>query len=166
MRLIYRSPVASPPSLTIVVHDFSSRSGYDLNLVRPPDSRKWTANCSHLQSPFHAGPAAYYQSLPRRNFTASSVDFHWVGNSVRESNQSAVDVTRWGQRAGSRGASSGRPFVEKLGRIARRRTVWSPCAFSSAWSGCCSAKMPCHTLDIYEVSPLQQKEEKKMFREN
>lgn len=147
----------------IIVHDFSSRSGYGLNPVRLPDSRKWTVNCNHLQSPFRAGPAAYYQSLPRHSFTASSVDFHWVGNSVRESNQSAVDATCWGQRAGSRGASSGRPFVEKLGRIARRRTVWSPCASSSVWSGCCSARTPCHTLGTYEVFLLQQKKDKKLL---
>lgn len=140
-------------TVAIVICDFNSRSSYVLNLVRLPDSRERGANCE-----LWPGAAAdYYQSQPCRGFTASSVDFHWAENSARESNQSAVDATRWGRRAGSRGASSDRPSVEKLDHRARRQTVWSPYASSSAWLGCCSARTLCRTLDIYAVFRLQQK---------
>lgn len=67
--------VTSPPSLTIIVHDFSSRSGYGLNPVRPPDSRKWTANCNHLQSPFRAGDR---QLIINRCLVIASLHHRWI----------------------------------------------------------------------------------------
>lgn len=145
--------------MEIIIHDLISRSCV-FNPAGPLNSRK-IANCDDLQSLFRINPAPDYQPLPRRGLTVSSADFHWAGNSVRELNQSAVDATRLSRRAGSRDASSDRPYAGKLGRRARRRTAWNPCAFSNAWSGCYSARTLCRIPDICEVSRLQQKGDKK-----
>lgn len=119
MRLIYRSPPSST-IMEIIIHDFISRSCV-FYPTGPPDLRKRAANCDDLQSSFRINPAPDYQSLRRRGLTASSLDFHWVENSVRKLNQSAVDATRSDRRAEFRDASSNRPYAGKLGRRARRR---------------------------------------------
>ncbi|KYN09234.1 hypothetical protein ALC57_18664 [Trachymyrmex cornetzi] len=101
-----------------------------LNLVGLADTQKRVINCDNLQSSFCINLAPDYQ--PRRGLTASSVDFHWAGNSVRESNQSAVDATHLSLHAGSRDASSDRPYAGKLGHRARKRMACNQCAFSNA----------------------------------
>lgn len=106
--------------MEIVIHDLISRSCV-LDSTGPPDLQKRAANCDDLQSPFRINPAPDYQSLRRRGLTASSAGFHWVGNSARKLNQSAVDATRSDRRAEFRDASSNRPYAGKLGRKARRR---------------------------------------------
>ncbi|KYM80678.1 hypothetical protein ALC53_08847 [Atta colombica] len=85
---------------------------------------------NNLQSSFRINLALDYQ--PRRDLTASSVDFHWAGNFVRESNQSAVDETHLSLHAESRDAFSDRPYAEKLDHRARKRMACNQCVFSNA----------------------------------
>ncbi|KYN06390.1 hypothetical protein ALC62_02728 [Cyphomyrmex costatus] len=99
-----------------------------LNPVGLPDSWKTVINYDNLQSSFHINLALDYQ--PRHGLTASSEDFHWVGSSVRESNQSAVE--HLSLHAGSRDASSDRLYAEKLGHRARKRMACNRCVFSNA----------------------------------
>ncbi|EGI60005.1 hypothetical protein G5I_11793 [Acromyrmex echinatior] len=100
-----------------------------LNSVGLADTQKRVINCDNLQSSFRINLALDYQQ--RRGLTVSSVDFHWAGNSVRESNQSAVDATHLGLHAGSRDAFSGRPYAGKLDHRARKRMACNQCAFSN-----------------------------------
>ncbi|KYN36379.1 hypothetical protein ALC56_09339 [Trachymyrmex septentrionalis] len=94
------------------------------------DTQKRVINYDNLQSLFRINLALDYQ--PRRGLTASSVDFHWARNSVRESNQSAVDATHLGLHAESRDAFSDRPYAGKLDHRARKRMACNQCAFSNA----------------------------------
>jgi len=122
---------SSPPASTIVeiIYNFISRSCI-LNPVGLADTQKRVINCDNLQSSFRINLALDYQ--PRRGLTASSVDFHWAGNFVRESNQSAVDETHLSLHAESRDAFSDRPYAGKLDHRARKRMACNQCAFSNA----------------------------------
>lgn len=123
--------LSSPSStiIEIVIYNFISRSCI-LNPVGLLDSQKRVINCDNLQSSFRINLAPDYQ--PRRGLTASSVDFHQAGNSVQESNQSAVDATHLGLHAGFRDASSDRLYAGKLGHRVRKRKACNQCAFSNA----------------------------------
>ena len=89
-------------------------------------------------------------------FTASSADSRSAESSGRGSIRSTAVETCSDRRAGSPDAFSGRLSVGKLGRKARKRTVWSPCASSNAWLGYCSGRTLCHIPGTCEASHLQQ----------